>query len=162
MLKRQRFCSLACRPTGPPLRGEKATNWHGDDAGYLARHSRVWRVHGPASDYGCYNRQLGLRDCTSTTYEWSKLHGADGLDPLDYYSLCKQCHNRYDGLGPGVFRPSTWGSKHFRAKLSDDDVREIRSRPVVRGSIKAWSKEFDMCTRAMGKVVSGETYRGVA
>ena len=43
----------------------------------LARHKRIHRARGKASDFGCYNRQLGLRDCTSTKYEWSRIHGSD-------------------------------------------------------------------------------------
>lgn len=124
--KEQRFCSVSCGALSQTLRGENHPHWAGGDISYRGLHNRVTRERGKAP--GCYNRQLGLRDCTSTNYSWALLHGNDPLDPLSYISLCQSCHSRYDYKGgkAGVPRPSIQGSKHVNAQLSDDDIREIR------------------------------------
>lgn len=87
-----RFCSHVCWTRR--YRGPNHPQWVGNTARYRARHARVETARGKASN--CYNHELGLRDCRSTTYNWSLLHGDDPLDPLSYVSLCKSCHNRYD------------------------------------------------------------------
>jgi hypothetical protein len=103
---------------GRARNGESNPSWRGDDVGYSGRHIRVRRIRGAATS--CYNRELGLRDCSSQVFDWSQLHGSDGLDPLlDYWPLCRSCHNAYDGTGPDVTQPSTQGSKHYSAKLTE-------------------------------------------
>jgi hypothetical protein len=92
--------------------------------------------------------------------KWSLLHGDDPYDPLSYIPLCKQCHTAYDQTNhKGVPRPSIQGRKHPLAKLTEDDVREVRSRPVVWGSFTAWAKEFGVGRDVIRRAANGETYR---
>lgn len=153
--KAARYCSPACARPHLGRSGENNPRWTGDDAGYETRHKRVRRGRKKAT--GCYNRQLGLRDCTSTIYQWSQVHGSDGLDPLDYVELCKSCHNRYDGTG----EHGSLGSKQPRAVLTEEIVAEIRSRPVVRGSIAAWAREFGAAPGTIRDVVLGKSWAHV-
>lgn len=154
MLKLQRFCSLGCRS-----RGANNPNWAGDDINYGGMHDRVRAVRGSA-DYCIHRNAI---NCTSTTYQWAQIHETSGLDIYDYVPMCVSCHNRYDYRGgkAGVPRPSVQGSKHVNAKFSDDEVREIRSRPVIFGSIMSRSREFGASKTAIRRVLDGETYRAI-
>lgn len=148
------YCSRSC--FGKSERGENGNNWKGDDAGYLARHNRVYRIRGNA-DY-CIHRASG--HCTNERYEWAQIHGTSGLSPYDYVSMCASCHRIYDGNGSAP-RPGGQGSKNHNAKLNEDIVREIRSRPVSRGSFEAWAKEFNTERMTIRRAVIGETYKHV-
>ena len=128
------------------LNGENNPNWTGDDASYGARHQRLHQIRGEADH--CALRP-GLSSCTSENYYWAQIHGTDGLDVRKYVSLCGQCHNAYDHAG--IPKPSIRGNKHRDAKLTEAIVLEIRSRPVSRGSISAWAREFGVGKTAIRK-----------
>jgi hypothetical protein len=83
--------------------GEDRYNWTGDDAGYEPRHKRVRKLRGKAAG--------PCEQCAEMAgiFEWAQVHDSDGLDPMDYMSLCHACHSAYD------------------SKLSDVDVAEIRA-----------------------------------
>lgn len=127
-----------------------------DQIGRKGRHSRVYRTRGPASAYGCYNRELGLRNCISQVYDWSQLHGTDGLDPLlDYYPLCRSCHMTYDVDA----RPGLQGSKHGRAVLTEEIVLACRRRNTAGESRQALAREFKISCRTMSRAIDGETWK---
>lgn len=75
-----RFCSKKC------------SDFLGDEAGYLAKHCRMYRTHGKASyceAVECWGK--------STKYEWANItsnYNTTSLD--DWMQLCKSCHNRLD------------------------------------------------------------------
>jgi hypothetical protein len=56
---------------------------------YSARHARIYKARGKASDYTCHT-------CPNRAREWAQLHDRDGEDPDDYVPLCKPCHIEYD------------------------------------------------------------------
>ena len=147
---------------GRARNGESNSSWRGDDMGYSGRHIRVRRIRGAATS--CYNRELGLRDCSSQVFDWSQLHGSDGLDPLlDYWPLCRSCHNAYDGTGPDVTQPSTQGSKHYSAKLTEAIVLECRRRHFVGGEFqKDLAREFDVNGSTMHEAILGVTWKHVS
>jgi len=149
MYAQQRNCSHSCVASHLP-QGEDHPSWKGDGAGYDAAHHRVLQVRGRASS--CYNRELGVRDCTATKYDWAQIHDNDPYDPLSYVSLCRSCHNRYD---------HPYGDKHHASKLTEAIVREIKSRPVVRGSASAWAREFGVSVPTIRRVLVHETWAWV-
>jgi hypothetical protein len=136
--------------------GANNPQWTGDSASYEARHVRVRKSRGKADH--CYNHELGLRACTSTTYSWSQLHGSDGLDPLlDYYPLCATCHHAYDQAG--VPLPSIQGSKHPSAKLTEEIVAECRSRRYDAGeTVTALALEFGVSISVMSHALTGRNW----
>jgi hypothetical protein len=152
MLKKQRFCSSPCS-----WRAENNPRWTGDAATYNARHKRIGLIRGKAAS--CYNRELGLRACTSTKYEWSLLHGSDGLDPLDFVSLCVSCHNRYDHVG--VPRPSVQGSKNGHVKLTEAIVLVARERNAAGESKASLAREYRVSRTTMRQAIAGVTWTGV-
>jgi NUMOD3 motif len=60
-------------------------------AGYIARHMRVRKDRGKASDQRCV-------DCGGQAYGWATIHGTDGMLPDDYQPMCMTCHMAYDGV----------------------------------------------------------------
>jgi hypothetical protein len=116
---------------------------------------RVHRSRGKATS--CYNRELGIRDCTSTTYEWSQLHHTDGLDPLDYVPLCKSCHAAYDKTG--VPLPSIQGSKNHRAVLTEEIVLDCSRRHASGETYAALGRRYGISDANMRKAVLGLTWK---
>jgi hypothetical protein len=147
-------CSTSCRTRKQHAdgvitfhRGADHPAWKGSDAGYQALHNRVMHERGRA-DHCERRRQAG---CRSITYEWAHLHGTDPGDPQNYISLCKTCHQEYDGQQ---------GSKHANAKLTDDQVVEIRRRYASGGvSQQSLADEFGVDQTAISKITLGRTYR---
>lgn len=76
----QRFCSVRC---GSLARRKP-------DASYRARHDRVQRARGKASDQVCVG-------CGGPAQDWSQVHGTDGREPGQYRPRCRRCHAAYDG-----------------------------------------------------------------
>jgi hypothetical protein len=143
---------------GKGKHGESNPNWTGDDASYQARHKRLHAIRGRADH--CIHRASG--HCNSQKFEWAQIHGTSGLSVYDYVQMCKSCHWWYDYKGGNARpRPGAKGSKNGRAKMNEDIVAEIRSRPVVKGSIMAWSREFNVHHKTIKQVIDGETYKHV-
>ena len=70
------------------------SNWIGEQANYIARHTRVKSLRGRAAEYPC-------ADCGTTDaprMEWAQIKGTDGFDPFDYRPLCRTCHEDYDAI----------------------------------------------------------------
>ncbi len=64
---------------------------HGDELTYGARHFRVRKLRGSASEYPC---EL----CSNHAKHWAQTHGTDGTDPHEHYRpMCVRCHVAYDG-----------------------------------------------------------------
>jgi hypothetical protein len=84
----------------PPRKGErlgvlteeKNPNWKGDNVGYYALHDWVARYKGKA------NQCIHCKSTNSTRYEWANVSGKYKRDLDDYISLCKKCHNNFDGV----------------------------------------------------------------
>jgi NAD-dependent SIR2 family protein deacetylase len=77
---------------------------------YTAEHHRVYRKHGSAKDYECF-------DCLSVAQDWSHIHGTDRRNPDNYNPRCRKCHAIYD---------AKHGDGHARSKLDSQDVLEMR------------------------------------
>lgn len=70
--------------------GPRNANWKGADAGYQAKHLRVYRARGkPTTCSVC-----GTDDPTKT-YDWASLTG-NYQDIEDFAPMCRSCHRRYD------------------------------------------------------------------
>jgi hypothetical protein len=96
---RGRFCSMTCK-----AQSERQAN-----PSYKARHERIYRARGCASQYPC-------ADCGQPAAEWSQVHGTTGNDPGHYVARCKPCHTTYDGQ---------FGETHASATLTDAQVYGI-------------------------------------
>jgi hypothetical protein len=139
--KGSRFCSKSCsaiwahsnrtadewnRP-----KGDRHYKWDSDPGRdrYQYMHRRLKVERGKASR--CINREsIG---CTSKIFEWSHIHETDPSNVDNYQELCKTCHYHYDGH---------FGETHPRAKLSDLQVKEIRSR-YSKGGITQMELAFE-------------------
>ena len=75
------------RPAYPS--GPNHYNWKGDDAGYLAKQHRVWKLRG--SPRVC--ESCGLDD-PEHRYVWHR-QTEDGNDPDDYIRLCQFCLHKH-------------------------------------------------------------------
>lgn len=55
------------------------------------------------------------------------------------------------------------GSAHFRTRLTEEQVREIRSRPRLpaKGFRQLWAKEFGITVYNLADVLSGRTWKHV-
>jgi hypothetical protein len=87
--------------------------------GYVARHERVYRARGKASQHPCAD------SCGRRAKHWSQIHGTTGLNPEHYEPRCVRCHDAYDGIKlPGLGGTAT-GEAHGSAKLTEARVRGI-------------------------------------
>ncbi|WP_201776406.1 hypothetical protein [Streptacidiphilus carbonis] len=150
----KRFCSKSCSTTrqhlegrSRQLRGEEHYAWKGSDAKYQALHQRVSRARGRA-DRCEWRPSVG---CASRKYEWSHIHGTDTGNVANYRSLCKTCHQRYDGQT---------GADHANAKLTAEQVAEVRRRYAAGGvSQQALGDEYGVHQATISAVVLRQTHR---
>ena len=78
-------CSETCNGGGHYDRG---------DISVKARHKRVRKLRGKATEHSCNH-------CGNQARDWATIHGHDGYDPQeDYIPLCRPCHRKYDRIGP--------------------------------------------------------------
>lgn len=126
------------------MSGAEHYNWKGSAAKYQAMHNRVMHARGRA-DHCEWRDTVG---CSSIAYEWAHLHETDPGDPQNYVSLCKPCHQSYDGQV---------GETHASAKLTDDQIAEIRRR-YAAGDISQQSlaNEFGIHQASISKIVLGQ------
>lgn len=89
-----------------PRKGEQITK---DSA-----HARVRAKRGKAAEQLCEH-------CGEQAKEWSLIHGEPYWEPESYQPLCVPCHAVYDT--PLKSR----GESHWNARLSDEQVKEIRT-----------------------------------
>lgn len=93
-------------------------------------------------------------------YEWANLSGKY-LNIEDYARMCQPCHINYDDS-------ATKGMNQPTAKLTDDDVREIRAR---FGARKKWQRggdtqeslaeEFGVDQALIWRIVNGKAWTHV-
>ncbi len=69
--------------------------------------------------------------------------------------------NMQDCVAKGRFShaPKTWGGKHHRAKLTEADVREIKSRPAAKGV--ALAKQFGVEVAVIYRIRAGTAWKHV-
>jgi hypothetical protein len=84
---------IQARPASVPVGrvlGPLSPGWKGDEAKYLALHTRLYRRRGKPS----YCAACDSRD-PAGDYEWANLTGRYE-DPSDFVRLCVRCHRRLD------------------------------------------------------------------
>lgn len=70
---------------------KKCSDYLGTEAGYIAKHQRIYKQWGSADR--CEMNCPGV----STKFEWANISGAyDTDDRSDWVMLCKSCHTKYD------------------------------------------------------------------
>jgi hypothetical protein len=79
---------------------------------YLLIHGKIRSDRGLASSYKC--------ECGRPAYDWAHIHNTNPDDISNYVAMCRSCHVKYDG------NCRQKGSKHDNAKLTEEDVIEIR------------------------------------
>lgn len=150
----QRFCSRRCAVLYQHASGQSRQAsgpehyaWKGSDAKYQALHMRVIRARGRADH--CEWRDE--RGCASRKYEWAHLHGTDPGDVQNYVSLCKSCHQWYDGQQ---------GAGHANAKLTREQAAEIRAQ-YAAGTVsqETLAAAYGIDQTSVSKIVLGRTYR---
>jgi predicted Holliday junction resolvase-like endonuclease len=75
----------------PDITQDGNPNWS-EVPGYRAKHGRVRRAYGKASEYECEN-------CEKQASDWAMLHDTNGEDIDDFIPLCRSCHCLYDDIG---------------------------------------------------------------
>lgn len=96
---------------GTAYAGERNGSWKGTEASYVAKHARVRRRRGKASEHECVRC---LEDGKHTqAKDWALVHGETGDDPwADYVALCHSCHMIYDGVKPPALSAETYARIH--------------------------------------------------
>lgn len=119
---------------------------------YMAGHKRIATLMGyPKSCDNCGSTDEGTR------YEWANLSG-HYLNVEDYIRLCQPCHIKMDGS-------ANKGESNPNAKLTEDNVREIRRR--YKGDKRGpntqlqLGKEFGVHQRKIWEIVNGKAWKHV-
>lgn len=127
------------------------------DISVKARHNRVRKLRGKATEHQCQH-------CQSQARDWATVHGKDGYDPFsDYIPLCRSCHRSYDKIGErqsGKERPKVQGELNGSSKHSCDEVSEIRRLVLEEGITQAEvCRIFDISYTAVQRIVHFRSYR---
>ena len=114
---------------------------------YNIVHKELYKTYGSASDWDCVA-------CGEQAREWSWTHGEDPTSVRSYQARCAKCHKKYDG--PQI------GEKHSQARLTEQDVMDIR-RKYAEGVLQ-WkiALEYGLATTYVGKIVRRERWAHVA
>jgi hypothetical protein len=148
-------------------RGDGNPKWRGNDAKYLARHVRVRTARGKAAELSCV-------ECDGPAFEWSLIHNADPFEIQNYRPMCVRCHRIYDrgdkykGTSQRI-KPSAskgdlslsemHGEKHPAAKLTADQVREIRKRYADGEKQTYLAGEFGVLQGTISKICLRKTWK---
>lgn len=79
---------------------------------YNRIHYKIRTTRGCASEHNCV-------DCGNIAINWAWIHDTDVEDIDNYDPMCKPCHHKYDEVN--------FAEKHYNAKLTEQDVFEIRA-----------------------------------
>lgn len=155
----QRYLACGDPSAGPPRRkrrGEGVAD-HGStpmEQSYYVNHRRVRAERGPAWQQICGH-------CGDQASDWATIHGRSGERPEDYTPLCRSCHHAYDGRSANL--PHHEGETHPQAKLTDQVVREIRSRSVGthldKHLVVAYAAAFNVTPETIMNVVTHRTWK---
>ena len=92
------------------------------------------------------------------TFEWAHIHDTNPGDIYNYVSLCKSCHNKYDGIGSHSSHLK--GEDHGQAKLTEQKVLEIRARYADgNDSYSTLAEEYSVGRTTICHIVRGETWK---
>jgi hypothetical protein len=140
---------------GPALRkprsdaGRPRGHYSGDRTDeYHVNHKNVRDARGPAW-------QLRCEHCDGQAEEWATIKGTAGEDPADFISLCKHCHALYDDFASRLVRPA--GETHRSAKLTEQQVREIRAR--CSENRNALAREFGVTWSVIYLIHTGKIWK---
>lgn len=76
--------------------------------------------------------------------------------------LCRRCHMAEDGRLRAFSHTTQPGETNGRAKLTEDDVREIRRRRAAGETLTALAREYRVTHRTIRLAALGETWRHIA
>ncbi len=100
-----------------------------NSAAYSAVHKKLRATFGSASKFKCL--------CNRPARSWAWKHDTDPNDIDNYMPMCNSCHVKYDDSGFKPGHTESQGVKHHKAKLTEQDVLDIRARYAV-GDIKQY------------------------
>jgi hypothetical protein len=124
--------------------------WKGLDAGYTAKHKRVYKARGRADS--CVFGHVSDR------YDWANLTG-NYDDINDFAPMCKVCHQRYGDAFLSML-PAT--RKLRLAKLTPEIVRTARRRHHQGETQTALAAEYGVSVPSMHEAIKGKQWRWVA
>lgn len=112
---------------------------------YKRVHKDLLSRRGKAANQTCV-------DCASSAKDWSYVHDTDPTDVENYVPRCQSCHRKYDyGIN----------GNHL-AKLTDDQVREIRAKYRAGATRKELAVEYGIAPSTAANVALGIKYKNVA
>ncbi len=131
-------------------------------------HARIRRNRGRATEFSCV-------DCSKTALDWSHITGSDPLDLMNYEPRCRSCHMRYDwrtGVREMTDDQRRWfqehiakvrralsGSTNGRARLTETEVLEIRSRYAGGATQVELSAEYGIKQTTVSAIVTRKTWQ---
>jgi hypothetical protein len=127
------------------------------------RHTRIVLLRGKAADYLCG----GL--CGGRARDWAQIHGTSGLDPKrDYLPMCRRCHIRYDvdarwsPAQRAAQAARTRGERSTKARLTEADVRLIRTRRAAGETLPALALSYRVTKQTVHAIVHRRSWAHVA
>lgn len=143
--KRNNFCSQRCSKLGTfnPF-------WKGDEAKPTSARMRAHRLVIDRSVCG----RCGLEGLHHRHHRDGNTYNND-LENLEI--LCEKCHGKHHGWGNN----HSQGSKHPRAKITEDDVVKIRQRYLNGEKPKVISADYPIDPSGISNIVAHRTWRHV-
>lgn len=124
-------------------------------------HKAVRKSRGLACSKSCEH-------CGRNADQWAWIHDQDPWDTTSYKPLCGSCHVKYDmtdswrmkiGLASSIHNA---GSKHGSAKLTEEDVLEIRSL-YAEGKLrqKDLAEMYEVTTMTISHIVTRRKWKHI-
>lgn len=113
--------------------GNKNYKWKGDEVGYSAVHSWIYRKLGKASE--CSNCH------TKIDIQWANISGEYKRRVCDWKQLCIVCHRAFDGI----------------AKLSKEQSLEIRNKYKSGLTQRPLAKEYGVTQMTISNIITNKT-----
>ena len=135
----RRSCSRACGYQLARVARQAA------NPSYDVWHKRVNKARGPASGYACV-------DCGKPAEDWSTVDPASDDVRIRFQPRCRKCHRSYDGAV---------GEGNPRAKLTDQKVRELRTRRAEGVTYRKLAAEFSVSDVSACSAVNRKTWAHV-
>lgn len=140
----------------PHNRGDKSSAWKGDKASYFAKHLRAKTKWGQPMQ--C--EECGEVFDSNNKIHWANISGKFKEERSDWRRLCVPCHRKFDySRGAGHTR----GETHLWAKLTETQVREIRSIfiPNKWGEYAKLARWFEVAPATIHLIIKRKNWKHI-
>jgi hypothetical protein len=114
----------------------------------------VYKERGNPWDHQCIN-------CDKPAEHWSHRKDGEREDPYNYDPRCVACHNKYDDTGFKKGHKTSTGEKNPKAKLTEEEVIEIRKLYSEGWIYYELAYVFNVSEKTIDDIIKRRTWRHI-